>query len=161
MNIKTTLAILFFCFFQNSWGQGILDPNMILKSGDKFEISKVFCENTDTLYFRLRGSLKYYKIAKSEINFLNERELNNFQIRHFSVRRDARFGILLERVGAIVTGSAISLTALVIVNANMALTWPLINACAVAGGVPGLVILIHAQMRANDYRAYRKAVELE
>lgn len=161
MNIKTTLFILFLSFFQYSWGQQITDPNMILKSGSKYEISKVFCENADTLFLRIRGSLKYYKVAKSAISFLNERELNNFQVRHFSVRRDARFGILLERMGAIVAGSAISLTAFVIVNANMALTWPLINACAVAGGVPGLVILIHAQMRANDYRAYRKAKVLE
>lgn len=160
MNIKTTLFILFLSFFQYSWGQEISDPNMILKSGSKYEISKVFCENADTLYFRLRGSLKYYKVAKSAITSLTERELNNFQTRHFKVKRDARFGILLECMGAVVAGSAISLTALIIVNANMVLTWPLINACAVAGGVPGLVILIHAQMRANDYRAYRKAKTL-
>lgn len=157
MNIKTSLFILLLTLIHNVYGQEIYEPNLILKSGSKYEISKVFCENADTLYFRLRGSLKYFKVAKSAITFLNERELNNFQTRHFKVKRDARFGILLESMGAVVAGSAISLTALIIVNANMVLTWPLINACAVAGGVPGLVILIHAQMRANDYRAYRKA----
>ena len=161
MKIKTTLVILFLCFCQNLWGQEVTAPNLKLKSGNKFEIGKVFCENLDTIYFRLRGSLKYYKTAKSDIAMLDNNALNNYQIRHFSVHRESRIGIYLERLGAVVVGSTVSITTLLAISANKALTWSMINASAIAGGVPGLIIFIHAQNRANDYRAYRMAVELE
>lgn len=92
---------------------------------------------------------------------LDNNTLNNYQIRHFSVHRESRIGIYLERLGAVVVGSTVSITTLLAISANKALTWSMINASAIAGGVPGLIIFIHAQNRANDYRAYRMAVELE
>lgn len=174
MNIKTTLAILFLCFFQNSWGQGIPDPNMILKSGDKFEVAKVYCINRDTLFMRLEDSKQPYKIALKDISYLDRNEFAHIRHRNF---KDPNFlfdfgkhnfykHVGIKSLGALFLGGNVSLftTAFMIRAINYSsfkLNLEVVIYSGLVGLVPGTVIAVMCIRRAIHYKAFRGAVELE
>ena len=61
----------------NSWGKGLHDPIMNLKSVNKYEVVKVYCINRDILFKRLDDSKQPYKIALKDISYLDRNEFAN------------------------------------------------------------------------------------
>ena len=162
MKIKTTLVILFLWFCQNVWGQEATAPNLKLKSGSNHLVSKIRFENRDTLYLELTAADGYYKVANSDILTLDSSLLDKHKMSNFFKSRNARVGINVQRLFGLATGFTLSLTTLVMVyNNGVFIDGVVLGVSGLIGVIPTVLILVNAQKRAKDYRAYRKAVELE
>ena len=83
-------------------------------------------------------------------------------MRNFFKSRNARVGINVQRLFGLATGFTLSLTTLVMVyNNGVFIDGVVLGVSGLIGVIPTVLILVNAQKRAKDYRAYRKAVELE
>jgi hypothetical protein len=174
MNFKTTLFILCLSFFQYSWGQEISDPNMILKSGSKYEVAKVYCINRDTLFLKLENLKQPYKIALKDIAYFDRNEFAHIRQRNF---KDPNFlfdfgkhnfykRVEIKSLGALFLGGNVSLftTAFIIRAINysqFALNLEVVIYSGLVGLVPGTVVAVLCIRRAIHKKAFRGAKPLE
>ena len=174
MKIKTTLIILFLCFFRTAFGQQTNEPNLKLKTGQAYEIAKVFCINRDTLFLRLENSRQAYKIAMNDIAYLDRNEFAHIKQRHF---KDPNFlfeggnhnfykRVEIKSLGALFLGGNVSLitTGLIVRTvyySNLKLNLEVLMYSGLVGLVPGTVVAVLCIRRAIHKKAFRGAVALE
>lgn len=174
MNIKTSLFILLLTLIHNVYGQEIYEPNLILKSGSKYEVAKVYCINRDTLFLKLENLKQPYKIALKDISYLDKSEFAHIRQRNF---KDPNFlfdfgkhnfykRVEIKSLGALFLGGNVSLftTAFIIRAINysqFALNLEVVIYSGLVGLVPGTVVAVLCIRRAIHKKAFRGAKPLE
>ena len=118
-------------------------------------------ENRDTVFIKLVGNNGIYKVAKSDIGYSEDQWMFEVRSRNFNEKKNAFIGIYLTRLGALALAPVSMTVALILIVADGALTWPKINTSIAVGTIPTIAIFIAAQVRAHDYKAFKKAKNIK
>lgn len=140
--------------------QNILAQNMNefrLKTGQSFVFDNVLFENRDTLFIKIEGYEGVYKLAYQDLGYVADTGKLAVRVRHFNEKKNAWIGINLSRLGAVALAPVSMTVALVTIVGQSALTWPKIYTSLTIGSIPSIAILIAVQVKAHDYRAFKKA----
>jgi hypothetical protein len=144
---------------QNYMAQNMNEFRLV--SGEKFILENVMFENRDTLFVKLDGYDGFYKVAIRDIGQIEDQGILAVRSRNFNEKKNAFIGIYLTRLGALALAPASMLGALFIIVANQGLDWPQIYTSMVLGSVPTIAIFIAAQVKAHDYKAFKKAKNIK
>jgi hypothetical protein len=132
-----------------------------LMSGEKFILQNVMFENRDTLFVKLDGYDGFYKVAIRDIGQIEDQGILAVRSRNFNEKKNAFIGIYLTRLGALALAPVSMTIALFVIVADGALTWPKINTSIAVGTIPTIAIFIAAQVRAHDYKTFKKAKNIK